>query len=103
MERGDGRIAAARCGGGWYGGMSFLLLWLLLLLRMRLLQVLRSRPTLIRANNRRMCSRRRSYDRSDDIVCFSGVLPGAQGCVRVFKLHQVVQNVGDIAKIILYI
>ena len=39
----------------------------------------------------------------NDIIRFSGVLPGAQGRMRMLKLHQVVENIRNIAKVALNI
>jgi len=36
-----------------------------------------------------------------DIIGFSGILPGAQGRMSMFKVYEMVENIRDIAKIVL--
>ena len=59
----------------------------MLLLLLLLLRVPCSRPMLVRAKYGGMLAGRWSHDLFDDIICFSMVLPGAQGRMRLLKLH----------------
>jgi hypothetical protein len=63
------------------------MLLLLVLLLLLLLRVPCSRPMLVRAKYGGMRARRWPHYLFDDIICFSGILPGAQGRMRMLKLH----------------
>jgi len=75
----------------------------LLLLLLLLFRVLCSRPMLVRAKYGGMRAGRWPHHLFDNIICFSGVLSGAQGGMRMLELHQVVENIRNIAKVVLNI